>query len=172
MKNKLIILGLACVLALLAACETVTPSPPPVWNPVTAEIEAEYQPYLASGPGTLTGQAFLAQRGGGVVKAAGRNVILDPATTLGNEWWGKAGSKWAHRMLTPPSPAFAKARRMVVADADGRFRFSNLPAGKYYVRTEITWDVAYHGLQGGVVGQLIEVFSEGVTEVILNQYPQ
>jgi len=169
MKTKLVsILGLAVVLV-FAGCETLPP--PPTWNPVTAELEAEYQPYLVAGAGTLTGQAFLSQRGGGVVKAAGQNVVLDPATTLGNEWWGKAGKKWVHRMLTPPSPAFAKARRTVVADADGKFHFSKLPAGKYYVHTEVTWDVAYLGVQGGIVGQLIEVPIDGTAEVILNQMP-
>jgi hypothetical protein len=163
-------LMLALMLAFFTAC--VTPPPAPTWNPVTAEIEAEYAPYLKTGSGSLSGQAFLNQRNGGVVKAAGQNVVLDPATTLGNEWWGKAGKLWVHRMLTPPSPAFAKARRTAVADADGKFRFTNLPAGKYYVHTEVTWEVAYIGPQGGIVGQLIEVTDGTPAEVILNQMPQ
>lgn len=162
------ILGLA--LLALAACTTVTP--PPVWETINAEREAEYAPYLVPGDGELTGQAFLTQRGGGVVKAAGRTVTLDPATSIGNEWWGKAGKLWAHRSLTPPSPNFAKARRTVIADADGKFRFTRLPAGKYYVRTEVTWDVAYHGPQGGLVGQVVDVPASGAAEVILNQYTQ
>ena len=58
--------------------------------------EAEYQPYLTAGTAGVTVQAFLTQRGGGVVKAAGRTVTLDPATSVGNESWGKAGKIWVH----------------------------------------------------------------------------
>jgi len=96
---------------------------------------------------------------------------VDPATSVGNEWWAKAGKMWVHRALTPPSPNFAKARRTTVADADGRFKFSDLPAGKYYVRTEVTWEVGYEP-QGGLVGQIIEINDGQTAEAILNKFPQ
>ncbi|MDB6032201.1 MAG: putative lipoprotein [Verrucomicrobiales bacterium] len=161
---------LLALTTLMAGC--VTLPPPPQWNPVSDAAEAEYRPYLAGGKGSLTGQAFLVQRGGGVVKAAGRNVTLDPATSVGNEWWGKAGKVWAHRSLTPPSPGFAKARQTTVADADGKFKFSGLAAGRYYVRTEVTWEVGGLPPQGGLVGVPVDVRDAQITEVILNQYPQ
>lgn len=146
--------------------------PVPQWNPVSDAAEAEYSAYLAKGTGVLTGQAFLTQKGGGVVKAAGRTVTLDPATSVGNEWWGKAGKLWAHRMLTPASPGFQKARRTSVADADGRFKFTELPPGQYFVRTEVTWEIGgYYPTQGGLVGQPVEVADGQTKEVILNQYP-
>jgi hypothetical protein len=151
----------------LSGCVTAQPQ----WNVATDSSESEYAPYLKAGTATLTGQAFLAQRGGGVIKAAGRNVTLDPATSIGNEWWGKAGKVWVHRALVPPSVAFATARRTTVADADGKFKFSNIPPGRYYVRTEVTWEVGYEA-QGGLVGQLVEVQDAQAKEVILNQYPQ
>ena len=81
----------------LSGCATL---PPPQWSPVKDSTEAEYMHYFTQGTATLTGQAFLTQRGGGVVKAAGRTVTLDPATSVGNEWWGKAGKVWVHRSLT------------------------------------------------------------------------
>ena len=156
--------------AALAGC--ITTAPPPQWNPVAEATEAEYQPFLRSGTGTVTGQASLLNRGGGIMKAPGRAVTLDPATSVGKEWWEKAGSVWVHRSLTPPSPAFARARRTVVADADGRFRFSELPPGRFYVRTEVTWKVGnYNSVQGGLVGQVVEVRDGETTEVILNQDP-
>jgi hypothetical protein len=166
-------LSLATVV-LLSGCVPMVPPPQlPLWRPVSDAAEAEYQPYLGGGTGTVTGQAFLTQRGGGVVKAAGRGVTLDPATSVGNEWWGKAGKFWVQRTLTPPSPGFTKARREVVADADGKFKFSGLAAGKYYVRTEVTWEIGGHNpTQGGLVGKLLEVREGQTTEVILNQYPQ
>ncbi len=169
MKNVKAFIG-ALTAAVLSGCVSLTP---PHWNPITDATEAEYQPYLAGGTGCVTGQAFLAQVGGGVVKAAGRTVTLDPATSVGNEWWGKAGKIWAFRSLTPPSPGFAKVRRTTVADADGRFKFTALAAGKYYVRTEVTWEIGgYEPTQGGLVGQLVEIRDSQTSEVILNQYPE
>jgi hypothetical protein len=166
-------LSLAAVVFLSSCVPMVPPPQPPHWNSVSDAAEAEYQPYLAGGTGAVTGQAFLTQRGGGVVRAAGREVTLDPATSVGNEWWGKAGKFWAHRSLTPPSPGFSRARRTVVADADGRFKFSGLAAGKYYVRTEVTWEIGgYNPTQGGLVGQLLEIHDGQTTEVILNHYPE
>lgn len=158
------------VTILLSGCmQQPIPTPPPKWTEITDEKEAEYKQYFKNGTGSVEGQAFLTQKGGGVVKAAGRTVTLDPATSVGNEWWGKAGRVWIHRALTPPSPNFHKARKTTIADADGRFKFKNLPSGKYYIGTEITWDVAYHGLQGGLVTKQIEVKNDKLTEVILNE---
>jgi hypothetical protein len=137
-KTSIISIFSGLVILVLSSCATVTP--PPTWNDSGEAKEAEYKPYMQQGTSQIIGQAFLVQRGGGVVKAAGRNVTLDPATTIGNEWWGKAGKVWVHHALVPPSPGFVKARRTVVADADGKFSFKEIPAGKYYVCTEVTWE--------------------------------
>jgi len=107
---------------------------------------------------------------GAVKKASGCIVTLDPATTVCTEWWNKAGKIWAHRSEKPPSPAFAKARRTTTADADGKFKFSEVPPGKYYVSVEITWKVGnYNSVQGGVVGKSVEVRDGQPTEVVLSQ---
>ena len=159
--------------ALLLALSSCAQLPPPAWNTITDQSEAEYAHYKTQGTGTLSGQAFLAQAGGDVVKAAGRNVTLDPATSAGNEWWAKAGKNWANRALTPPSPGFMKTRLTTVADADGKFKFTGLPAGKYYVRTEVTWEVGgYIPTQGGLVGDVVDIGQGQNKEVVLNQYPQ
>lgn len=150
----------------------VPPPPPPQWNQVNESFEAEYTPYLKKGTATLIGQAFFTKANGDVVKAAGRTVTLDPATSIGHEWWIKSGIYWVYRMETPPSVGFAKARRITVADADGRFKFTDLPAGKYFVRTEVTWEIGgNYPMQGGLVGQLIEVRQGKTEEIILNHYP-
>ena len=143
----------------------------PIWNPITESAEMEYQPYLEAGNATITGQAFLAQRGGNVVKAAGRTVTLDPATSIGNEWWKKVVTEGYGRSETPPFTAFQQARRTTTADADGRFRFSDLPPGKYYLHTVVTWETGsrYSSTQGGMVGQLVEVQAGEAIEVILSK---
>jgi len=166
------LIGLSIALIVGGCAMPPVAPPPPVWEAVSPDREAEYLPYQEKGTGSLSGQAFLAQKNGGVVKGAGNQVLLDPATSVGNEWWGKAGKRWVFRMLTPPSPGFAKARRTVTADADGKFKFTGLPAGRYFVRTEVTWDVVYIGPQGGLVGQMIDIKEGENSEAILNQMTQ
>lgn len=161
------------IIVLIAGLGCVAPTPLPQWNAPSAPLEAEYAPFFIAGTASLNGQAFLTQQSGGVVKAAGRTVTLDPATTIGNEWWGKSGKLWVHRALVPPSPGFLKARKTAVADADGKFKFINLTPGKYYVRTEVTWEVGgYNPTQGGLVGQQVEIGNGESAEVVLNHFPQ
>jgi hypothetical protein len=163
---KALSLGISALLS-CSACTTVPP--PPQWSLVSETAEAEYGPYLKSGTSTISGQAFLRQKNGVVVTGAGRLVTLDSATSVGNEWWNKAAPVWAHRTLTPPSSGFAKARRSTIADASGRFKFEELPAGQYYVRTTVTWEPG--GLtptQGGLVGQFVDVKKGQEKEIILS----
>lgn len=155
----------------LSACATTYT--PPQWGSATPATEAEYAPYRKEGTGTLKGQAFLTQNGGGVVKGAGRTVTLDPATSTGIDWWEKAGKHWLHRASQPPSKGFEDTRRTTVADADGRFVFTDLPAGKYYVRTSVTWEIGgYNPTQGGLVGKAVTISEGKTTDVVLNAYPQ
>lgn len=154
----------------LTACASA-PVTPPTWEPRAAEQEAsEYVPYLKTGSGTISGQAFLTQNGGGVVVAAGQVVFLDPVTSTSIEWWKKAGSKYTFRDLPHPSPSFQNARKKTVADASGKFVFGNLPAGRYFVRTTLTWNVPYHGIQGGLLGEIVDVLDNQTANVILNHY--
>ncbi len=154
----------------LTACASA-PVPPPTWNSASPEKEAaEYAPYLTAGTGSLTGQAFLTQKGGGVVPAAGQPVTLDPVTSTSIEWWQKAGTQFKVRDFTPPSGSFQTARKTTIADGAGKFSFGTLPAGKYFVRTILTWEVPYWGTQGGILGDVVEVKPDQTSNVILNHY--
>lgn len=165
--------AMAIAAAVFALSGCATPPAPPAWSAADEKNEAEYLPFLSRGSASLRGQAFLTQAGGRVVTAAGRTVTLDPATTVGREWWQKAGKLWVHRTQIPPSAAFAKARRTTVADADGRFTFRDLPAGAYYLRTEVTWEIGgYNPTQGGLVGRLVDVPSAGTAEVVLSTFAE
>ena len=152
-----------------SGCATYTP---PDLVPTSDARESEYAPYLKAGTATLRGQAFLVQRGGGVGKGAMRTVTLDPATPIGMDGWDQAGKQWIHKDIAPSSKNFIEARRTTVTDAEGRFSFSDLPAGKYYVRTSVTWETGgYNPTQGGLVGKAIIVQDGKTTDVVLNEYP-
>lgn len=168
MNANLVRSGALALLIAAAGCETIQA---PQWTSINDQTEKEYAPYIAGGSGSIEGQAFLVQNGGGVVRAAGRTVTLDPVTTIGNEWWQKAGKVWALRTLVPPSQGFAKARRTTVADADGRFKFRDLAPGSYFLRTDVTWMVGY-GTEGGLVGRVVKVPESKAVEVVLNDFPQ
>lgn len=162
---------ISAVLALtLTACASA-PVPLPSWSsPAPDKETAEYASYLTPGTGSLTGQAFLTQKSGGVVPAAGHPVTLDPVTSTSIEWWQKAGTQFKVKDFTPPSSNFQNARKTATADGSGRFSFTNLPAGKYFVRTILTWEVPYWGTQGGILGDVVEVKQDQASSVILNHY--
>ena len=163
MKNIIIA---AIFLAGLSACASRPPTP--TYTAFSPNAESEYAPYLLKGTAEISGQGFLAQKGGGTVKAAGREVILDPVTEVSTKWWYQAGKVWAYRNSTPPSVNFRAARRTTIADADGRFKFADLSAGSYYIRTEVTWDVPFHGIQGGLVTGTVTVKDGESKQTILN----
>ncbi|NHZ63099.1 carboxypeptidase-like regulatory domain-containing protein [Massilia genomosp. 1] len=97
-----------------------------------------------------------------------KTITLDPVTTISQNWWMQAGRVWKNRASLPPSEGFTKARRTVTADADGRFKFTKLPAGSYYVRSELTWTVPFHGVQGGLLTSKEDVTAGEVKTIMLN----
>ena len=148
----------------LAGC--VSAIPPYMWQGASPEQEAEYASYMVSGAGVVTGQAFLQRRDGVTVRAAGRIVTLDPATSYGRVWWNRP-VRYVHEYFNiPPSTAFLRARRCIRADADGNFRFENLPAGVYFVQVSVTWQPGSR-VQGGMVGAEVEVVGGRVISVAL-----
>lgn len=138
-RHALVLLAAALI---LTGCQ-VAPQPY-----ITAFDPVEYEPYEREGTGVVVGQAFLRTEGGGVVTAAGRTVHLFPATKNSSEFIMR--SVIAYERLEPADPRAAKYGRSTIADADGRFRFEGLPAGRYYVTSYISWKVPTGLYYGGV----------------------
>jgi len=135
--------------------------------------EAEF--ILTDGTATITGQAFLRQSGGGVVTCAGSIVDLFPRTryaderirhlygsTLGGVNYGSDPT------FVPESSAYIKLTRTAQCDAEGDFEFSNVPAGKFYVQTDVVWVVA-RAQQGGPILKPVDVARGQKVTVLLTQ---
>lgn len=149
-------------------CATA-PAPAPAPRPIAASVDpAEYAQFMQPGQHSVQGQAFLVQRGGDVVRGAGREVTLDPLTPYAMEWFVRFGADARRFDHMPPAPEFAKARRTTVADADGKFSFQDLPAGAYLVRSTVTWETGY-SRQGGVVADTVTVGAAPPRLLILNR---
>ena len=167
--------ALSVAMFVFAGCASTPPPPLPPLN------EAEYQPYTISGTGKVFGSAFLVTKGGDIKKAAARQVFLIPETSFllarmnakdeyytTFEWLGFSGTD---------GNSIARAWRhtkIAVADVDGKFTFSKVPPGKYYVETQLFWQYVSCGFfgckpadTGAVLRKYIEVSEGAEVEVQL-----
>jgi hypothetical protein len=177
----------ALALAASSACRSggSTPAEGGATPATGAAVAADYYPYAKTGTGVIDGQAFVVIRGGDVLldtqgylttisdnarTASGSDVTLDPATPFAMEWYMKYGTSLRRFANAPKDETFRTARRTTVADESGRFRFENLPAGRYIVRTTITWQTprdSYRMMtQGGVASAVFDL-EEGETKKLV-----
>jgi hypothetical protein len=130
----------------------------------------EYAPYAGTGTGKITGQAFLKTVGGDVKYAAGNMITLHPVTSLTREWFEKMVVQGVP--LGAGNPHSDDLRRLVQADAEGRFTFDHLPPGDYYVTTNLTWGVPTSiGVTptGGIAHAKTHVVNGQTTQVIVTR---
>lgn len=146
----------------LAGCALPVPPQQMHLPPFAAD---EHAAHFGAGGGAVRGQAFLRQRGGGVVTCAGAEVILMPATPYFRE---------IVRQLTAgvhPSGAMPQAAKLLVSrsrcDAQGGFAFENLPRAKWLVLTEVRWQVGYRR-EGGALASEVDAPGEGIAQIVLS----
>jgi len=163
-----------------------TDSAPSSQKAPASSIAADYYPYSKPGTATIDGQAFVIVRGGDVLldnqgylttisdnarTASGNDVTLDPATPFAMDWYMKSGTSLRRFTNAPKDAAFRAARKTTIADDAGKFKFTGLPAGRYIVRTTITWQTprdSYRMMtQGGVASAVIELVEGEQKTVIL-----
>lgn len=139
---------------------------PPI-QPIDYAINAnEMVGYDAPGTGSVKGEGFLKQRGGGVVTCAGNDVILTPATTY---WMSRLNAARTLVLIAPVSdPVALRYRKATKCNSRGEFEFTGLIAGKWLAVTTVLWE-AGNATQGGVVGSMVDVQEGKLTSVILNQ---
>lgn len=121
----------------VAAFGGCAPLPPP-HRMVTPFNEADFAPYDAQGTASITGQAFLKTQGGEVRYGAGDTVRLIPATPYNREFWQAIlrGDD-----IESIDPRWKSRNQEAIADGQGNFEFTNLPAGVYFLECAIFWKV-------------------------------
>jgi hypothetical protein len=127
----------------------------------------ELKPFVGSGSGTVVGQGFLRQQGGGVVTCAAATVYLVPEVPYTRERIGLL-----LRGQNPEPPAINvddrlnAVRRETICDAQGRFRFNQIPPGDWFAITSVGWIVG--GVQqGGGLYKAVAVRPSHETEVLM-----
>lgn len=134
--------------------------------------ENQAEKLLEKGKMTLTGEAFLRQRGGVVVTCAGQGVTLIPETQYASErmmhiygspyqgFRSAADVKYSPITFAADSASYYTYMKKTMCNAQGHFKFTNLKKGKYIITTSVVWDVPngnYYTTQGGSLMQQISL---------------
>jgi len=144
------------------------------------ELRSSFDPKeaaYAQTPGTarIVGQAFIRQKGGGVVTAAGEPVLLLPAVPQVEEMVAKtadARGPYAPELdIKNLDPRLKDYTKKTIADATGNFTFDKLSAGDYYIVTRVVWTVPgrYGGRQGGELVQRVTLKPGEEQRVIMSR---
>lgn len=98
--------------------------------------QAEYDALKLDGNESLSGQAFLKTLGGDVKTAAGSQVVLMPKTSYTDFQFNICNS---YTICEQEDMRAAKYEKVTTADAEGKFEFTDIAPGDYYIQTTVTW---------------------------------
>lgn len=118
---------------------------PPVKQSVAYD-ETAFARYAERGSSSIYGDAFLKTKGGETRTAAGIPIYLVPLTSYTNE---RGKIMWERKEPESADPRLARFVRTTKGDSQGRFAFSNLPAGSYLIYCKIEWMLPDGSTTGG-----------------------
>ena len=110
--------------------------------------ESEVESYKQQGNAVVKGQLFSRTNSGDVKSGAGKEVYLIPNTPYFNE-----RNQILKECKQPENEIDSTAKSFVktdIVDLQGNFEFSNIPAGKYLVTSQLYWTIPSGGPYGGV----------------------
>jgi hypothetical protein len=163
--------GLLTVI-LLAGCAARTVQ-------VSSTFDAKQAAYInTKGKATINGQAFLRRNDGIVVYAAGSKVFLIPVTAYAEEriaglYQGKKYVNGLERVKIEAgdNPEYESYMRTTKANGEGRFVFSEVAQGLYFVNTAVGWCVPTQNgcdQQGGNLMDRVSIQGAEKVELILD----
>lgn len=136
----------------------------------------------SSGSNTVTGQAFLRQKGGGIVTCAGESVSMRPDTEYFNDIFDDISNGYlSNNQINSEEKELFKVSQ---CDAQGNFEFYKIPAGKWVIRVNVSWSVYSvgsiplpHGTyyytndakQGGVLAKEVTVQNGEINKFIISE---
>ena len=176
---KSIIVVILAAIFLLAGCAGVQKKPY-VIN-ISSPYVSPFKDGNKIGTATVKGNAFLRQRGGGVVTCAGYKAGLVPLTSYAKQRIQKLyqttdGTKlyqdvsdfaqYSGFEYRPDVPEYYEDHFEADCNSNGIFVFNNIPAGEYFVYASVYWQVGNSG-QGGHVGKYITVLDGQSYDLVL-----
>lgn len=157
--KQLFLMGVLAVS--LAACQTMSP-PSPV-------VQASFDPHQAAfirnqGDNTIKGIAFITDDHGRAHREGGETVRLIPASDYANARFHDLyqGAKFVAVQNYPKGvfvdPRYGKYMRLTKTLPNGKFTFTDVPPGHYYVTTQVLWKAHDGGGErGGAIYDRVEV---------------
>lgn len=158
-----LLIGSAVQLALVSGCAVMEHPKERMPIPMAFD-EAAALKMLAPGAATIRGSAAVRQVGGGVVTCAGEDVDLVPDTAYakwrmqayyGGTYRGYRNVQRPDVVFEPNVDAYHQARRTTRCDAQGRFEFTKVGPGSYFVITRVVWTVGGGGRYNAHGGALM-----------------
>ena len=163
---------------LTVGCASPTPPAPPAQ--MTSPFNAGDVAWSgAPGTATVEGRAAIPAGGGVSRTCAGGEAQLFPAGTYAAEMmrivFGNDLRGYVPLASSPRYPAniaadFSRTVRRIGCDADGRFRFDGVPAGRWYVFSNVIWRTAggEAAPEGGALMQRVDVAEGARANVVLS----
>lgn len=143
---------------------------------------AQAQEMMRPGHNIIDGSALIRQNGGGVVTCAGMEVSLTPATDYATERmlilykstdrgylpFAAANIINPPSVPPPPDPEYLRQSQKTMCDSQGKFQFSNVTDGSFYITTQISWMVGYNQ-QGGMLMKRVDLKGQvSIERVVLS----
>lgn len=144
----------------LVAC--TTPSPRPTAEMHTKFVGADHEIFRQSGTGTIKGQGFLRQKGGGTVTCAGSTVSLLPSTPFFKEMLEHLKNGRQIALGEKVNVSYKSILKQSQCDAQGNFTFSGLPTATWYVSTMVKWSVGHSQQGGGLLREVSSIDNETI----------